>query len=266
MLNGSGRDSQRESGRRHRRSSQTSQGSQSSSQYVPTHYGLESPRPQRSLASISPEHSASDSGSRLHYKQDSYSRDDMYGLTTPDSISQGYPESSSPLSAGQVTPRTKPRSFPRTNPAYVGVTKRDGVAGYKRINIETSAPSTPIYNQRFYDVHQMDSGSTQTPHYKHDRSDSDTSHSSSYAHFPSDMSDSLVSQHSGPNPGAAGFALASLLQQTHDMSDSHSSQGSLRNLPHDSHSSSQGSLLSVERDTPRSVHSFIVVQGTSVNY
>ena len=245
VVNGNGRDSQR-----HRRSSQTSHGSQSSqAQYVPTHYGLESPRPHRAMASISPEHSANDSGSRLHYRQDSFSREDMHGLTFQEAIPAGYPDSSSPLSAGQVTPRTKPRSFPRTNPAYVGIPRREGVTSYKRINIETSAPSTPIYNQRFYDVHHMDSGSPQTPQYKHDRSDSDTSHSS-YGRFPGEMTDSLMSQHS-VNPAAMFSPLASLLQQTHDMSDSHSSQGSLRNLPHDSNSSSQGSLLSVERDTPR---------------
>ena len=175
----------------------------------------------------------------------------MYG---PD-ISPGsarYPDVNQ-ITAVQVTPRPKPRAFPRTNPAYVGVHRRDGAPSYKRINIETSAPPTAIFNQRFYEAHASPppleglglpthSSGMQTCisdlaerqlGYRHDRSDSDTSHSS-YGRLPSDvMTDSFLSSSSH--------------MKVRDASDSHSSQGSLRNLP-DSHSS-QGSLRSGhERD------------------
>lgn len=180
-----------------------------------------------------------------------YSRDDMTGYPQQQQDTSRYPDVSQ-ITAVQVTPRPKPRSFPRTNPAYVGVHRRDGAPSYKRINIETSAPPTAIYNQKFYgdspshpalDIGMQTTGAqTQTQTYisdlaerhlvgyRHDRSDSDTSHSS-YGKVPSsEMTDSLISHSSGQT-------------KARDHSDSHSSQGSLRNIP-DSHSSSQGSLRS----------------------
>lgn len=217
---------------------------------------LESPRPmQRSLALDL--HRGSMDNISPGRRHDVYSRDDLSAYAH-DPQGSVYPDVSQ-ITAVQVTPRPKPRAFPRTNPAYVGVNRRDGIPSYKRINIETSAPPTAIYNQRFYDNHGQagqsayehgghQSASIQTTQtysgegggdrhhlYRHERSDSDTSHSS-YGRLPSDMTDSQISHYSGQTK-----------HQRDHQSDSHSSQGSLRNLP-DSHSS-QGSLRSShERD------------------
>lgn len=237
---------------RQRRGSQSSGGSygRQDSFEGPTR-PMESPRPQRALVMDLHTSKRSSSGedphSPLHY---GYSRDDLmpgYARETSQ-----YPDVSQ-ITAVQVTPRPKPRSFPRTNPAYVGV-KREGLnPSYKRINIETCALPTAIYNQRFYDtqapppppeigVQTAGIQATQTymtdlsdRHYmfRHDRSDSDTSHSS-YGRLPSEMTDSFISHTS------------SQLKMRDQQSDSHSSQGSLRGLLD---SSSQGSLRSGhERD------------------
>ncbi len=213
---------------------------------------------------------------RILYKHDGYSQDDLIGYAHETSP-RGYQDVSQ-ITAVQVTPRPKPRAFPRTNPAYVGVHRRDGAPSYKKINIETSAPPTAIYNQRFYEAHAhppphpsfetmglhtthtstagIQAGGQSIYHGEHDprhllygrheRSDSDTSHSS-YGRVPSEMTDSLISQSSGQMKVSSS--------QRGDHSDSHSSQGSLRNIP-DSHSS-QGSLRSVglERDHVHEVSS-----------
>ena len=209
---------------------------------------LESPRLQRPLAMDLHRGSVDNVQSqRITGRFDGYSRDDLLGYAheTPP---PGYPDVSQ-ITAVQVTPRPKPRAFPRTNPAYVGVHRRDGIPSYKRINIETSAPPTAIYNQRFYDTHAPVSqssfeqtapvqttgtysgdGGERNLLYRHERSDSDTSHSS-YGRLPSEMTDSQISHSSGQTK-----------HHREQHSDSHSSQGSLRNMP-DSHSS-QGSLRS----------------------
>ena len=239
---------------------------------------LESPRPQRTLAMDLHTHRGSldNVPTRILYKHDGYSQDDLIGYAHETSP-RGYQDVSQ-ITAVQVTPRPKPRAFPRTNPAYVGVHRRDGAPSYKKINIETSTPPTAIYNQRFYEAHahppphpnfdtigmQTSTASIQAgqPSYhgdhdggrhllygRHDRSDSDTSHSS-YGRIPSEMTDSLISQSSGQIKGGGG----SSSQRDHSHSDSHSSQGSLRNMP-DSHSS-QGSLRSGhERDHVHEVSS-----------
>ena len=175
----------------------------------------------------------------------------------------------SQITAVQVTPRPKQRSFPRTNPAYVGVSKRDGAPSYKKINIEQPQLPTAIYNQRFYDahVHPFDvpppSSQTSQSHLQDLSRDkrldgSDISHSS-YIHgssgssstrvqdFSNVMTDSYYSQqsgHSGHSSSARSGSLhshgsSSLVKQHQHQhldahSDSHSSQGSL----------SQGSLRS----------------------
>ena len=237
---------------------------------------LESPRPQRTLAMDLHTHRSSLDNVPIRnlYKHDGYSQDDLIGYARETSP-RGYQDVSQ-ITAVQVTPRPKPRAFPRTNPAYVGVHRRDGAPSYKKINIETSTPPTAIYNQRFYEAHahpaphpNFDSLGMQTstasiqagqPGYhgdhdggrhllygRHERSDSDTSHSS-YGRIPSEMTDSLISQSSGQIKGGSSS------QREHSHSDSHSSQGSLRNMP-DSHSS-QGSLRSGhERDHVHEVSS-----------
>ncbi len=249
---------------------------------------LESPRPQRTLAMDLHTHRGSldNVPTRILYKHDGYSQDDLIGYareTSPRGGSGPGYQDVSQITAVQVTPRPKPRAFPRTNPAYVGVHRRDGVPSYKKINIETSAPPTAIYNQRFYEAHahppphpsfdigmQTSTASIQAGHGdhdvsgrhllygRHDRSDSDTSHSS-YGRIPSEMTDSLVSQSSGQIKGGGGSlggggGGGSSSHRDHSHSDSHSSQGSLRNIP-DSHSS-QGSLRSGhERDHMHEVSS-----------
>ena len=190
--------------------------------------------------------------SRRFQRQESfpnYSRDDMMGYGGRDTTSQ-YPDVSQ-ITAVQVTPRPKIRSFPRTNPAYVGVHRRDGQPSYKKVNIDQTQPPTAIYNQCFYDAHPpplYDPGSppagsfqmTQTYEYDDrgqyraavERSDSDTSHSSyGLARLQQDMTNSQTSQ---------VFSLRHTPR--HHTTDSQSSQGSLH-VQRDSHSSA-GSLRS----------------------
>ncbi|XP_064635317.1 uncharacterized protein LOC135492671 isoform X2 [Lineus longissimus] len=154
------------------------------------------------------------------------------------------------------------RSFPRTNPSYVGVPRRDGThlnhppPAYKRINSQDRG-------EQYYAERGTDSSDTlsllensgiglQTSlgsstefndninlglMYKHDRSDSEASHSSHRggSHYH-DRSDSQTSQSS-----------LSRTMRDHP-SDSHSSQGSLRNIldSHSSHHSSQGSIRNMQ--------------------
>ncbi len=285
VLNGE-RSSYRSSGRRGVSGAGSGTYGRRDSVESPPQRSLESPRPQRTLAMDLHTHRGSldNVPTRILYKHDGYSQDDLIGYAHETSP-RGYQDVSQ-ITAVQVTPRPKPRAFPRTNPAYVGVHRRDGAPSYKKINIETSTPPTAIYNQRFYEAHahppphpsfdtvgmQTSTASIQTtqPGYhgesegsgrahllygRHDRSDSDTSHSS-YGRIPSEMTDSLVSQSSGQLKGGlgSGGGGGGGSHRDHSHSDSHSSQGSLRNIQ-DSHSS-QGSLRSShERDHVHEVSS-----------
>jgi len=47
----------------------------------------------------------------------------------PSGVHSGQYQDVSQITAVQVTPRPKPRAFPRTNPSYVGTHRRDGAAG-----------------------------------------------------------------------------------------------------------------------------------------
>lgn len=127
--------------------------------------------------------------------------------------------------ASPIPQKPKLRSFPRTNPSFVGVPKRNGSTTYKRLNVEqqpvsydpTSAPDTTFITS---DI-QMAPGDYVGGHYyhPHERSDSDTSHSSTRAirHERADSQTSFSSRNK-------------------DLSDSQSSQGSLRDM-HSSHGS-----------------------------
>ncbi|KAK2154868.1 hypothetical protein LSH36_255g02019 [Paralvinella palmiformis] len=266
----------------HSRRLRGSQSSQTISNYVrrdfsDVHRPIESPQlPQRSLdlhrsfdlhrgsldqvTSAGALHTSHSHHHPLYVRQESFPRDDHFGYARE--MSSQYPDVSQ-ITAVQVTPRPKPRAFPRTNPAYVGVHRRDGQPSYKRINIEQHQPPTAIYNQRFYNAHvqygieppSMQSAAMQTSQtffadlsdrlaLRHERSDSDTSHSSyGISRLQHDMTDSMISQGSGLTAGRQ--SLASTCKDTH--SDSHSSQGSLRGVPDSL--SSQGSLRSAhERD------------------
>ena len=236
----------RSSGRRGSQSSQTSFGAGRRESFE-VQRPLESPRPQRSLDLQAVDSMSGSVHGQLHHhpafvaRQDSFPRDDFMGYARE--MPSQYPDVSQ-ISSVQVTPRPKPRAFPRTNPAYVGRPTGSG-SSYKRINIEQHQPPTAIYNQRFYEQqqHSFDTLSMQDDRlhaYRHDRSDSDTSHSSYGINRlqQQEMTDSQLSQ-LGSRSRGSGRADSSLGDHA---SDSHSSQGSLRGLP-DTHShSSQGSL------------------------
>ena len=193
-------------------------------------------------------------GHRRFQRQESfpnYTRDDMMGYGRD--VSSQYTDVSQ-ITAVQVTPRPKIRSFPRTNPAYVGVHRRDGQQSYKKVNIDQTQPPTAIYNQCFYEAHPPPSydpgsppaGSFQTTQpYEFDdrgqhrmaieRSDSDTSHSSyGLARLQQDMTMTN-------SQGTQAYSLRHTPRH-HAATDSQSSQGSLR-VQRDSHSSA-GSLRS----------------------
>ena len=131
---------------------------------------------------------------------------------------------------------SKPKlRFPRTNPTYVGVSKRDGQTAYKKINVNqqprfdlgatdeqtaTSAMQTSQIHPEYFD----------TNYYRHDRSDSDGSYSSPRA-YRHDRTDSQASQ-------------SPLRSRDRDLSDSQSSQGSTRNMS--DIQSSEGSLRNMQ--------------------
>jgi hypothetical protein len=101
------------------------------------------------------------------------------------------PSVAMPTTSVQATPRTKTRAFPRTNPAYVGSRQRDGVRpAYRKVNGDQSqmASGAAGFGHRFQDGRMSDT--VQNPPFplelaadrrrgfRHERSDSDTSHSS----------------------------------------------------------------------------------------
>ena len=156
---------------------------------------------------------------------------------------------------GNVSPlphSNKPRSFPRTNPAYVGVPKRNGSTAYKRINIEQQsvnydpAFSDPVtYNTTGMQVAPKDYVGGEY-YYPHERSDSDTSHSSTRA-IIHERTDSQAS-HSSRNRE----------------SDSQSSHGSFSKNIADVHSS-HGSLQHQKQDSATSFHESISSRGSERN-
>ena len=190
------------------------------------------------------------------YRQEGYSRDDyLVGLNSPEVAAGRYDQNIpdvSQITAVQVTPRPKPRAFPRTNPSYVGVQRRDGHHAYKKINIdEHLLPGLAIEQKFFNDTPKSGSRSQQqtqgiqaTPIYsnadvgiRHDRSDSDISHSS-YGRIRNEMTDSQISRVS-----QGSTAVVTKLPREHsDSQSSKSSQCSLKNLQNSNSHSSQGSL------------------------
>jgi len=92
-------------------------------------------------------------------------------------------------STSPVTVMAKPRAFPRTNPAYIGSRGRDGMhPSYKKIDIDQRlAPSASSTRGRRMvddirgsagDAVCFDVAAEKRRAYRHERSDSDTSHSS----------------------------------------------------------------------------------------
>lgn len=228
---------------------------------------IESPLPQRSLdlhRALDLHQGGSLKESANHpysyYRQDSFPREDLNSHGYAREVPQNYPNTSQ-ISSVLVTPRPKPRSFPRTNPAYVGVQKRDGAPSFKRINIEQTQPPTAIYNQRFYeDRNQPDpldginslqaSKAYFKSHGDRQRTESDTLHEippHTHSHGGQkhvqessiNMTDSLYSQNSSKS--------SSSLKNQRDISGSLKSHGShsqssLRSNTDQSSTASQDSL------------------------
>lgn len=140
-----------------------------------------------------------------------------------------------------VTQRPKPRAFPRTNPAFIGTRRQDGGQSYRRVCQELQqAPSSVAQNQQLLDLHsqqglalgraQMMSQSylsdaiDRRKMFRHERSDSDTSHSSfGIGRLQQDTPEAQVVCQQGARD---------------QYSDSLSSEGSLRGV----HVASSGSL------------------------
>lgn len=92
-------------------------------------------------------------------------------------------------STSPVTVMSKPRAFPRTNPAYVGSRGRDGMHPlYRKIDIDQrhAPPTSSTRGRRFVDDVRgspgdavcFDVAAEKRRAFRHERSDSDTSHSS----------------------------------------------------------------------------------------
>ncbi|XP_041367234.1 rho GTPase-activating protein 39-like [Gigantopelta aegis] len=157
---------------------------------------------------------------------------------------------------GNVSPvphKTKLR-FPRTNPAYIGVSQRDGQRAYKKINVEVqSGYDVPIFQDPMVSSMGIQTSQSYTDnpenyniYHRHERSDSDTSHSSNrmYPVF-CDRTDSQASYSSSRN---------------RELSDSQSSQGSIRNMSDTQ--SSAGSLRNLQ-DSAVSVQDSVSSKGSS---
>lgn len=154
---------------------------------------------------------------------------------------------------GSVSPSLlsqKPRSFPRTNPAYVGVPKRNGSTAYKRINVEQQAVNyDPTYAEpKSYSAAGMQVAPkdyTENYYYPHEPSDSDTSHSSIRA-VRHERADSQAS-HSSRNRE----------------SDSHSSQGSFKQPSADVHASNSSLRVQpMKVDPSTSFHESVSSRGS----
>lgn len=136
--------------------------------------------------------------------------------------------------------KSKPRAFPRTNPTCI---RREGQAGFKRDASNTGydvpypqqdpslfTSTTGIQSSQSY---SSDTGESYggSGYYRHERSDSDTSHSSNR----------LTGY---PRPDRTPSDSQIMYSRMRELSDSQSSQGSMRNMS-DTHSS-HGSLRNLQ--------------------
>ena len=164
---------------------------------------------------------------------------------------------------GHISPApSKPKlRFPRTNPTYIGVNKRDGNPGYKKLGLDQHSLS----DSGASDGQPSNAASMQTsqihPEYfetgfanRPERSDSDTSHSSPRL-YGVDRKDSRSSQSS--------LRLRDNDRDPdRDFSDSHSSQGSVRNM---SDIQSDGSLRNMQ-DSAVSFQDSISSRGSNKSF
>ena len=159
---------------------------------------------------------------------------------------------------GHASPSpSKPKlRFPRTNPTYIGVNKRDGNTAYKKINSDqqsfsdsgasdgqpssTSAMQTSQIHPEYFESNYS----------RPERSDSEASYSSSRA-YRMERKDSHTS-HSSPR----------LRDRDRDLSDSQSSQGSIRNM---SDVQSEGSLRNMQ-DSAVSFQDSISSRGSNKSF
>ncbi|KAK3102635.1 hypothetical protein FSP39_012790 [Pinctada imbricata] len=163
---------------------------------------------------------------------------------------------------GNVSPlphTTKPRSFPRTNPAYVGVPKRNGSTAYKRINIDQQALnydpafSEPVtYNTAGMQVAPKDYVGGEY-YYPHERSDSDTSHSSTRA-IIHERTDSQASHSSRNRESDSQSSHGSISKSVPDVQVSHDIQHNDSIASFSRSMSSQGSQRSISK-APEHIHS-----------
>lgn len=140
---------------------------------------------------------------------------------------------------GHVSPSpSKPKlRFPRTNPTYIGVNKRDGATAYKKINVDqlsfsdSGASDGQSTNMSAMQTSQIHPEYFESSYNRHEHSDSDASYSSSRANRM-ERKDSHASHSS-----------LRLRDQDRNLSDSQSSQGSIRNM---SDVQSEGSLRNMQ--------------------
>lgn len=100
-----------------------------------------------------------------HYHPSYFQRQDSFPLTRESSHHHGYGamvreaastqyQDVSQITAVQVTPRPKPRAFPRTNPSFVSTQRRDGGGqpAYRKVDDSLASSSQQpimVFNQRF---------------------------------------------------------------------------------------------------------------------
>lgn len=98
-------------------------------------------------------------GSSNNYHASCFQRQDSFPTMRESSRINAWQQASgqyqdvSQITAVQVTPRPKPRAFPRTNPSYVGMQRSDGVGGSYRKVTEMNhqwMPSADFSHQAYY--------------------------------------------------------------------------------------------------------------------
>lgn len=159
---------------------------------------------------------------------------------------------------GHASPSpSKPKlRFPRTNPTYIGVNRRDGNTAYKKINVDqqsfsdSGASDGQPVNSSAMQTSQIHPEYFDSSFYRHERSDSEASYSSSRA-CRMERKDSHASHSS-----------LRLRDRDRDLSDSQSSQGSIRNM---SDVQSEGSLRNMQ-DSAVSFQDSISSRGSTKSF
>lgn len=206
-------------------------------------------------------------------QQESYSRDDYLGFAR-ELPSQQHADASL-ISSVLVTPRPKPRSFPRTNPAFVGVPKRESLStsssSYRKVGSDQFQPPTAVYSQRFYNASPTSSLAYSEPAVGGNYPSSTSLQSAGGRYTPSDSSGwSLRSGGSGgrhdrsedsDDASHSSFGLGRL-RQFDQMTDSQvTSCSSLMQEPSDDNSSQDSSSVRNSQSSQSSMRSTQEVRG-----